>query len=86
MFIPLEELAPAVEAAGFTQVHVDDSDSLMAFELPEEAAAEADGAPPGRDARRNRVHGRHAAQFEHLKNFDMNALCARVVVVARKPS
>ena len=41
----------------------------------------------GKDIRgRKRVHGgSNSKDFEHLGNFDMNELCARVVVIGWKP-
>ena len=41
----------------------------------------------GKDVRgRKRVHGGSSSKdYEHLGNFDMNELCARVVVIGRKP-
>lgn len=64
------------------------------FELPEEAeaqgaawssAAAADGSPPPpQQQQRNAVHV-GSPEFRHLQQFDMNALCARVVVTGRRP-
>ena len=105
MFIEQAALAPTCEAAGFTDVVVDASDSEMQFELPELATADASGAgespqPPatgtatGGDGRANQGVGRAernqvhvgSAEFSHLAGYDMNALCARVVVTGRKPA
>ena len=61
---------------------IDTSDSLMAFEI-DDASPEA--AESSNNAQRNRVHV-GSKEFEHLKNFDMNELCARVVVTGRKPA
>ena len=54
--------------------------------LGEEKKEEEEGG--GRqDARgRKQVHGGGGKEFRHLENYDMNELCARVVVVARKPT
>jgi len=116
--------------AGFTNVRVDDSDSLMSMELDmtprgnteeeeeeedeEEAeecqqqqaeveptntataavTAEPNGsaaapppvAPPvGEERQRRSIHGQDESTWRHLEKFDMNELCARVVVVATKP-
>lgn len=102
MFAELGSLQPAVEAAGLIDVKIDDSDSLMAFELPgydEEAAAprrdetesdeaaekrtEEDVAAAAAKPSRNRVHV-GSAEFRHLRDFDLNSICARVVVTGRK--
>lgn len=99
MFMDLAELRATCEAAGFAHVHVDESDSLMAFELPEaECPAEASGTARGEaraaavapDEDSERAQRRRSAvhvgskEFEHLADFDMNAICARVVVVGVK--
>ena len=84
MFIRKELLKPMCEKVGFTQVVVDDSDSLMSFELPEGV----DSQPETQDAEaraKNQVHV-GSKEFEHLQNYDMNALCARVAVIGTKPS
>ena len=88
-FLPLEQLRPVCEQAGFVSVHVDESDSLMQFELPaaEDVAPEGEPAPPNEERSqraRSQVHV-GSPEFEHLKEFDMNALCARVVVTGIKP-
>ena len=107
MFMPIEELKPIVEASGLTDVVIDASDSLMAFEVRhwvstceplaccaqspvdrERRPAQIDDDSPeasesANNTRRNRVHV-GSKEFEHLKNFDMNELCARVVVTGRK--
>ena len=86
-FIPLADLLPACESAGFSCVTVDASDSLMAFELPYDAAAAAAGAAAAVEERAERarlqVHV-GSPEFAHLRNVDMNELCARVVVTAVK--
>ena len=55
----------------------------MAFELPEEVELE-DASEAGGARQRNAVHGGSAA-FEHLKEVDVNELCARVTVTGRRP-
>ena len=92
MFAPLESLRPACEAAGLANVLIDESDSLMSFELPEDEDGGATAEKPPREAgadaaaepQRNRVHV-GSAEFEHLASYDVNELCARVVVTGRKP-
>ena len=79
MFLPLDELQPLCEAAGFEHVAIDTSDSLMSFEL------DAPEAPPAATTARNRVHV-GSSEFEHLGRYDVNELCARVVVTGVKPT
>ena len=84
MFSPKSELEPACIAAGLVDVDVDESDSVMAFELPTDAdagEATADELAP----KRNRVHV-GSADFSHLSGYDVNELCCRVVVTGRKPN
>ena len=90
MFIELDELAPVCAAAGFEQVAVDQSDSLMAFDLdyepePDAAAGAAGQQQQQQQPERNKVHV-GSPEFRHLRNYDVNALCARVVVTAVKAS
>ena len=87
MFTPVDELKPACEAAGFVDVAIDDSDSLMAFEVEEPQDAPHEPPQPQSEQRaRNCVHGARAKEFEHLQEVDVNELCARVVVMGVKPS
>lgn len=73
---------------GFSDVKVDDTNSLMSYELPEEAEIQlleeekkiVDKSLPDR----NRVHV-GSAEFKHLEEFDMNKICARVTVIGTKP-
>lgn len=76
MFAHLDELGPMCTRVGFVDVAVDDSDSLMQFEI------DASGEEP--TPQRNKVHIA-SPEFEHLNDVDMNELCARVVVIANKP-
>ena len=78
MFIEKDELLPMCQRIGFTNVIIDDTDSKMVYELPEEEAGEL-------NPDRHQVHGDNGDEFEHLEGYDMDELCARVVVVARKP-
>lgn len=79
MFEQLDNLKPICESVGFANVDVDSSDSAMQFELdlsPEESkTSEA----------RNKVHV-GSDEFKHLQQFDMNEICARVVVSGTKPA
>mmetsp|Transcript_15697 Transcript_15697/g.23082 ORF Transcript_15697/g.23082 Transcript_15697/m.23082 type:complete len:667 (+) Transcript_15697:90-2090(+) len=82
MFIPQQDILPLCEGMGFEGVSVDDSDSLMTYELPKEEEEDILGET---NPERNKVHSVGNKEFEHLENYDMNQICARVCVVARKP-
>ena len=77
MFIPKNDLKPLCEKLGFTDVIIDDSDSEMSMEIPDEIVEESNPA-------RSKVHV-GGAEFDHLEDYDMDAICARVCVVAKKP-
>ena len=77
MFIPKDDLKPLCEKLGFTDVFIDDSDSEMSMEIPDEIVEEANPS-------RSKVHV-GGADFDHLEDYDMDTLCARVCVVAKKP-
>lgn len=87
MFAELSRLQPVCEAAGLVRVRVDLSDPLMAFELPEDG----DGLDGGREeggggsgGGRTSIHV-SSSEFAHLSRYDMNELCARVVIIGEKP-
>jgi SAM-dependent methyltransferase len=80
MFIAKKDLEPLVREVGFSNILVDDSDSSMTMEIPEEVLLNNSTNP-----NRNRVHV-GGDDFKHLEDFDMDQLCARVCVVAEKPS
>jgi arsenite methyltransferase len=77
MFIPKNDLKPLCEKLGFTDVLIDDSDSEMSLEIPDEIYEESNPS-------RSKVHV-GGTEFDHLEDYDMDALCARVCIVARKP-
>jgi len=77
MFIPKNDLKPLCENLGFMDVLVDDSNSEMSMEIPDEILEESNPA-------RSQVHV-GGAEFDHLEDYDMDAICARVCVVATKP-
>jgi SAM-dependent methyltransferase/uncharacterized iron-regulated protein len=77
MFISKNEIEPLCEEIGYIDVVVDDSDSLMSMEMPEDILKES-------NPDRNRVHV-GGEDFKHLEDYDMDKICARVCVVARKP-
>ena len=84
MFYPKNELVPLCEKIGYVDVFVDDSDSSMSMELPVEVLENDEGNPNSPSQQRNKVHV-GSAEFSHLEDYDMDALCARVCVVAQKP-
>lgn len=76
MFVAKDELEPLCKRLGYVDVVVDDSDSKMTYELPEEMQH--------LNPDRNTVH-LGGPEFEHLEDYNMDELCARVCVVAKKP-
>jgi ubiquinone/menaquinone biosynthesis C-methylase UbiE len=100
-FARMEELEPMLQDLGFEDIEIDLSDSLMEIPEPEEEDQEGDSeceenvenAVEARLATeedsnegRFKVHNEDGQkQYRHLENFDMNMLCARVVIKARKP-
>ena len=83
VFMPLDSATPLLENIGFTNVSVDDSDSKMTFE-DDDLQSEANVEEPESESRRYRIHG-NTPEFQHLEEYDMNALCARVVLHGHKP-
>lgn len=81
MFIHKKELEPICQQVGFKDIMVDDSNSLMSFELPDYDASQAQESS---NSNRNKVHV-GSDEFSHLKDFNMNELCARVNLYAVKP-
>lgn len=77
MFVAQNDLKPMCEEIGFENVLVDDSDSAMSMEIPEEILQES-------NPDRNKVHV-GGDDFKHLENYDMDQICARVCVAAFKP-
>ena len=77
--MPLSDTRPMLERVGFTDIVVDDSDSKMTFEEDD-----LQGGEEPSDDRRYKIHG-NTPEFKHLENFDMNQLCARVVLFGKKP-
>ena len=78
MFINKKELKPMCEQIGFGNVVIDESDSAMSMEIPEEVLKDS-------NPERNRIHV-GGDDFKHLEDMDMDKICARVCVVATKPS
>mmetsp|Transcript_19363 Transcript_19363/g.46788 ORF Transcript_19363/g.46788 Transcript_19363/m.46788 type:complete len:659 (-) Transcript_19363:77-2053(-) len=77
MFISKDAIKPMCEKIGFGDVVVDDSDSRMSMEIPEEVLEHSNPS-------RSSVHV-GSDEFKHLEGYDMDKICARVCVVARKP-
>jgi SAM-dependent methyltransferase len=75
MFIAKDELEPMCARVGYVNVVIDDTDSKMTYDFP----AELQELNPDR----NRVHI-GSKEFEHLQEYDMDDICARVCVVAQK--
>ena len=63
---------------GFEDILIDDSNSQVGLEIPEEIWEESN---PGR----SKVHV-GVKDFEHLADYDMDKIRARACVVARKPN
>jgi arsenite methyltransferase len=95
-FARIDEIVPMLEALGFVDIHIDLSDSLMEIPEPEQEPEENEGGdddvnekeedPTDAGEGRFKVHNDEGRErFRHLENFDMNMLCARVVIKARKP-
>ena len=96
MFLPLPALQPMLERLGFEDIMIDTSDTRMSFDEDEaaeleaaSAAEEAEAAASGdSDDGKNKRHKVHVGrpEFKHLEDHNMDQLCARVVVYARKPA
>lgn len=90
MFIEIDELKPLCESLGFVNVVIDTSDSLMSFreeeleKLTEEELSILRDGDPDSGGDRHKIHS-GSPEFKHLEKYDMNELCARVVVYAEKP-
>ena len=81
MFIPQDDIQPMCEKIGFTNVVVDDTDSSMTMEIPEEVLTNEQSPT---NPNRNRVHV-GGEDFKHLEDYDMDKICARVCIIATKP-
>jgi len=88
-FAKQSELIPMLSKLGFVDVEVDMSDSLMEVyveEESEEAKKTAESIKTSNKEGRFKIHNNDEEEkYRHLENFDMNSLCARVVILARKP-
>jgi len=94
VFMPLSRAQPMLDHVGFREVGIDSSNSLMTYTLEVEEDAIEDGAAGGSDPahaasneggrNRKKIHV-GSEEFKHLENFDMNQLCARVILHGKKP-
>jgi len=87
MFVSKNELKPMCEKLGFVDVIIDDSDSTMTMEIPDEIIEEDDDDESNSSAsslRRSKVHDGNS-DFDHLDDYDMDSICERVCIVGRKP-
>ena len=84
MFVPLADLKPICEECGFKEINVDMSNSEMQFEI--EGLDDSKDKEPKEvnEQGRKQIHGA-SKEFDHLKEYDINAMCARVTVFGRKP-
>ena len=78
MFMSKYEIEPLCEEIGYINIVVDDSDSLMSMEMPEDIILKESNPD------RNRVH-MGGEDFKHLEEYDMDKICVRVCVAACKP-
>merc|ERR1712151_516738 len=93
MFVQLNDLKPICEACGFTDVNVDLSNSEMSFEIEEDEESKTEQKKGDEkkepkeynEAGRRQIHGA-SKEFDHLQEYDINAMCARVTVFGRKPA
>ena len=111
MFINVNKIKPICEKIGFSNITIDDSNSLMQHDIPgfeeEEKRGKTEILDAGdennqemcsharkalelkkqEEAEKRKKNGVHndSEEFKHLKNYDMNQLTARVVVIAEKP-
>ena len=88
VFMPIDQASPMLNRVGFGNVGVDDSDSKMTFEelnddmeFHEETTQE--GIETVDQNGRKKIHV-GSSEFQHLENYDMNQLCARVVLYGVK--
>jgi len=86
MFVKLSEIEPMCKAIGFENIVVDQSSTEMSYELPD-FDEEKDGktGTSAEQRKKNQVHV-GSSDFKHLDELDMNKICARVTVIATKPS
>ena len=79
MFEHKDNLEPICKNIGFEDFVLDETNSLMQYDLPSDVF---EGEEEKSD--RKQIHV-GSEEFKHLQEFDMNKICARVVVFAKKP-
>merc|ERR1712160_178885 len=85
-FAKLEELEPMLKDLGFVDIDIDFSDSKMEVEVEVDEDEDAVEESKEEGEGRYKIHNEEGQnEFRHLEKFDMNNLCARVVIKARKP-
>jgi hypothetical protein len=95
-FAKMNEIEPMLKKIGFVDINIDLTDSLMeVYDEEEEIESQSidisdnkniESIAADNDNLRFKVHNKEGQkQFKHLENFDMNQLCARVVIKATKP-
>jgi len=97
-FAKLDELEPMLQELGFVDIEFDFSDSLMEVEGVENEneseqeikkmkfEGEGEEVEEEEEDGRYKVHNEEGRkQYEHLEKFNMNDLCARIVIKAKKP-
>jgi hypothetical protein len=85
MFIHVDQIIPLCKKIGFSNIKIDDTNSLMQYDLqPETDLTEEEWNVKDHDRSKSSVHTGTNKEFEHLKNYDMNELTARVIVYAEK--
>ena len=94
-FAKLDEIVPLLKEIGFDEIEIDMSDSKMEVmevdddnvddDLESQTNDEIQLNEEKEDTGRYKVHNEEGREdFRHLEKVDMNALCARVVIKAKK--
>lgn len=82
VFSNLDDIVPLLQKIGFVDIVIDMTDSLVDIEVP----IEEHESPTNSDSGRFKVHNNDVDDnFRHLKSYNMNDLCARIVIKAKKP-
>ena len=86
MFSHIGEVEKIAKECGFVGVEIDTSDGKLTREVSEAELKMLEEEKKESNGGRTKIHrDDDSEEFKHLNNFDMNALCARLVVVGRKP-
>jgi len=90
VFMPLANARPMLSEIGFENVGIDSSNSLMSFPVEDKQSFDIDQNESNTRLDSESSKGRSkihvgSSEFKHLENFDMNQLCARVVLHGMKP-